>query len=223
MVAVVDRQRRAAGRDRSGSARRPAPPPPISSHRDPGVAPARRRRTGPASPAPINRHFRDQLNASARATPRDDPQQRRLADARRAGAAASSPAPRMRRSSLRIDRLHQPGRDQMAARPLRDRIACASRVMLVRDRREPSRRRRRCADRRPPRAASVERQCPPRSSASRRQIEPADRRILVDVAQDVGELQRAAEMMAPARCPAPPSMPNTRTDSRPTAEATRSQ
>ena len=28
-----------------------------------------------------------------------------------------------------------------------------------------------------------------------RQIEPADRRILVEVAQDVGELQRAAEMM----------------------------
>ena len=28
-----------------------------------------------------------------------------------------------------------------------------------------------------------------------RQIEPADRRVLVDVAQDVGELQRAAEMI----------------------------
>ena len=43
-----------------------------------------------------------------------------------------------------------------------------------------------------------------------RQIEPPDRRILVDVAQDVGELQRAAEMMGEAM-PAFSSMPNTRT------------
>ena len=55
-----------------------------------------------------------------------------------------------------------------------------------------------------------------------RQIEPPDRRVLVDVAQDVGELQRAAEMIGEAM-PAFSSMPKTRTESRPTALATRSQ
>ena len=54
-----------------------------------------------------------------------------------------------------------------------------------------------------------------------RKIKPADRRVLVEVAQDIGELQRAAEMMgkaSPAFCPS-----RTSTDSRPTALATRSQ
>ena len=46
--------------------------------------------------------------------------------------------------------------------------------------------------------------------------------ILVDVAQDVGELQRAAEMMREQDAVLL-GMPNTRTDSRPTALATRSQ
>ena len=55
-----------------------------------------------------------------------------------------------------------------------------------------------------------------------RQIEPPDRRILVDVAQDVGQLQRAAEMIGEAM-PAFSSMPKMRTESRPTALATRSQ
>ena len=55
-----------------------------------------------------------------------------------------------------------------------------------------------------------------------RQIEPADAGVLVDVAQDVGELQRAAEMMR-QRDAVLLAMPNTRTDSRPTALATRSQ
>ena len=48
------------------------------------------------------------------------------------------------------------------------------------------------------------------------------RRILVEIAQDVGELQRAAEMMRERKARSR-SMPNTRTDSRPTAQATRSQ
>ena len=55
-----------------------------------------------------------------------------------------------------------------------------------------------------------------------RQIEPADGGVLVEVAQDVGELQRAAEMMREPPCRRR-SMPKTRTESRPTALATRSQ
>ncbi len=56
-----------------------------------------------------------------------------------------------------------------------------------------------------------------------RQIKPAHRGVLVEVAQDIGELQRAAEMMGERRARLLRSMPNTRTDSRPTAQATRSQ
>ena len=55
-----------------------------------------------------------------------------------------------------------------------------------------------------------------------RQIEAAERGIFVEVAQDVGQLQRAAEMMR-ERQAGSRSMPNTRTESRPTAQATRSQ
>ncbi len=55
-----------------------------------------------------------------------------------------------------------------------------------------------------------------------RQIEPADGGILVDVAQDVGELQRPAQMMRQVEA-GPSSMPKTLMESRPTALATRSQ
>ena len=64
---------------------------------------------------------------------------------------------------------------------------------------------------------------PARLQRLARQIEPPDGGVLVDVAQDIGELQGAAEMMrerARRRCR---SSPKTRTDSRPTALATRSQ
>ena len=56
-----------------------------------------------------------------------------------------------------------------------------------------------------------------------RQIEAPDAGVLVEIAQDVGELQRAAEVMRQRPAVARRSMPNTRTDSRPTALATRSQ
>ena len=55
-----------------------------------------------------------------------------------------------------------------------------------------------------------------------RQIEPADAGVFVDVAQDIGQLQRAAEMMREQDAVIF-GRPNTRTDSRPTALATRSQ
>ena len=56
-----------------------------------------------------------------------------------------------------------------------------------------------------------------------RQIEPADAGVLVEVAQDVGQLQGAAEMVRQAACRRRAATPNARTDSRPTALATRSQ
>ena len=56
-----------------------------------------------------------------------------------------------------------------------------------------------------------------------RQIEPADAGIFIDVAQDIGQLQRAAEMMREQDAVVLAASPNTRTDSRPTALATRSQ
>ena len=55
-----------------------------------------------------------------------------------------------------------------------------------------------------------------------RQIEAADLGVLVEIAQDVGELQRAAEMVRQLDAGLS-SMPKMRTDSRPTALATRSQ
>ena len=55
-----------------------------------------------------------------------------------------------------------------------------------------------------------------------RQIEPAHRGVLVEIAQDVGELQRAAEMMGEREAGFVLHAEH-RTDSRPTAQATRSQ
>ena len=63
-----------------------------------------------------------------------------------------------------------------------------------------------------------------RAAAQRltRQIEPPDRGVLVEVAQDVGQLQRAAQVEGERISRLAP-MPKIRTERRPTALATRSQ
>ena len=55
-----------------------------------------------------------------------------------------------------------------------------------------------------------------------RQIEPADLRILVEVAQNIGELKRTPEMVGKLAALLG-ARPKTFTDRRPTALATRSQ
>ena len=56
-----------------------------------------------------------------------------------------------------------------------------------------------------------------------RQIEPAERSVLVEVAQNVGELQRAAEMMRERNAGVMLPCRTRARERRPTAHATRSQ
>ena len=215
VVAVVDRQPERRIVVGAAAARRPAWRP-RARRRVRRAPPARRRRRGPRA-----RRRRRGRFPSDDAVPERDGEQRELARLHPARGASPSRASAARRG--RAGRPPPSGAAALVAlrgllgddRPgLRDNAPRASRgdgrADLADARVGDRRLRRRIAE-------------PDGGQLLARQVEAAALGVLVDVAQDVGELQRPALVPGEPDAVSASGMPKIRTDSRPTALATRSQ